>query len=527
VILTVTPPVDAWGDDFAIVTITGRCLGDSCVHDEADTWTVVSTLISLEISANRTNAFVNPGDTADFVLTIWNHGNMYQRGEFTIETSPGPDDWEVSLDANVVKIAGEEYASVMLSVSAPLNATVNSSLVVTASCSDAGKVASAECNVTVTVMPVHSVSVSITPEMARMDPGGMTDCWFNITNTGNIDDDFRLGLFALPAGWSILFDLPDGRIIGETDRFTLHAHHAIVSHAVIASAFDAPAGDYHLSGDIQDGAGLSYPLELRIRVNLVHGLYLNATILKQSGSPGKAVAFPLTAINLGNGPEVVQLESSAVPAGWCQPLFRDEHGKEDGRLDLNGPQSVRMMAIVLIPAITPLGGVDFTVTASSLSGYSASVYLSVRIDKAELVITYVKIPSSGLHVGRPVTLDVTVVNRGIIGAGNVTVAFHGGGGDVRLTQNLGNVSAGAEEVFSFTWIPEKGRNILKFTVDPDDSVCESDETNNNATIERTIVDDSVSISANNPWPIIIATVATVGAILFIGVRRNAKARRDS
>jgi uncharacterized membrane protein len=519
VLLTVTSPADAWGDELGLVIVTGRCRTEPSIKAQVSVHTVVSTYLSLEVLADRTEASVDPGGTTGFVLTVWNHGNMLRGQAFAIGTFPAPKDWVVSLSADSVMLEGEDYAEVMLNVTAPENASAGSKLVVTVNCSNAEKTVSAGCTVTVNVNPVHGVMVSVAPEVAQMEPGGTADLWPNITNTGNTDEAIWLGQFEMPAGWSLWFELPDGRILGDNDSFSLGAGRTAGSIAVIASPFDALSGDYHFPGVVNDGAGGFYQIVLSVHVNQVHFLELNATSPERTGSPGKAAYFPLTVINLGNGPEALQLECSAMPAGWYRPLFRCENDTLGSSLDLNASGSVRMTACVLVPVKTPLDVVHFNVTASSCSGISASVFLTVRIEKADLVITHVSFSSSVLQAGKRVTVNVTVGNRGGAAAEYVTTAFFCDG-DVQMTRDLTIIEAGARDVLSFIWTPKKGLNILKFAVDNADSVCESDETNNTVTITRTPIDESVTIPAPSQWPAYAAAAIIIVIVLCIVIRRN-------
>jgi hypothetical protein len=265
-------------------------------------------------------------------------------------------------------------------------------------------------------------------------PGEAADIWLNITNTGNTDEAVGLGRFQIPPGWFGWFEGPGRWILGDSHNFSIKARSIAAFHAFIAAPYDALCGDYHFPGIIEDGAGESHPIILSVHVEEVHSLELNCSCPKQAGSPGETVLFPLTVTNLGNGPDSVRVESSDMPAGWHQPYFLFENETEIGWLDLNASQHMGLMACVRVPASTPLDVVNLTVTAISRGGFSASVPLSVLIEKADLVIAHVRFSPPVLHAGKRCSVNVTVANTGNVAAENVTVAFYYGI-DFELTES--------------------------------------------------------------------------------------------
>ena len=61
---------------------------------------------------------------------------------------------------------------------------------------------------------------------------------------------------------------------------------------------------------------------------------------------------------------------------------------------------------------------------------------------------------------------------------------------------------------------------MKFIIDPDDMICESNETNNSETVVRASIDDGVSVQINNPWLAGVATAIILGTVACLVFRRK-------
>jgi uncharacterized membrane protein len=232
------------------------------------------------------------------------------------------------------------------------------------------------------------------------------------------------------------------------------------------------------------------------------------------------VYFPLAVLNLGNGPEQLQMVSSALPEGWHAPFFLIEDDILDGWQDINSSQSLCMTLGVRMPDFTPLDTVAFNVSAMYRSGCCASLSLSIYIEKADLVIIDFGFSPPVLKAGKRVNVNVTVANNGSADAGGFRVAFLAGG-EVQSVREFHKLEAGARAFISFWWTPSKGMKILKFTVDPYDTVCESNETNNSVALVRTPLEDHVTVQPVSVWSAVV-TVAVIMIVIveFSGIRKQ-------
>jgi subtilase family serine protease len=83
-----------------------------------------------------------------------------------------------------------------------------------------------------------------------------------------------------------------------------------------------------------------------------------------------------------------------------------------------------------------------------------------------------------MQANKPVTIELTVKNTGKVDNENVTVRFYDGNvpsGVVTLERLPGDTN----KTVVFTWIPtEAGTYKLKFVIDPDDQIMETDEEDN-------------------------------------------------
>ncbi len=120
--------------------------------------------------------------------------------------------------------------------------------------------------------------------------------------------------------------------------------------------------------------------------------------------------------------------------------------------------------------------------------------------------------------GDPVTINVTVSNIGAGDAADVLVQF-AAGGQVVATQSAGAIAAGGKKQVSFAWTVGDSKD-LTFTVDPLDTIRESNETNNQVALH---------VGPTGPDPVVLALIggSVAAALLFLFFFLLPRRRRSS
>ena len=518
--LEVTPPDDAYADEVGIVTVTARIAEEPAVSDTVQAWTVVSPWMELGISPDRTVGMAGPGGSASYVITVRNRGNHGEPVPILLEASADRKGWVASLDASSIPLAGGQSGAVVLTVGAPEDAFAGECSKVTVTCQNGPGTLRAGCAVVTRAELVQGLTVSVFPAGASLDPGGKAGFRIDVANAGNGYETFRAERPGLPPGWDIEFLDGYGAIV--TGEVALPPHGRTWLEAVVTADNTGPAGTRRIDGRVVDGVGNGYPYGVDLSLNRVSGMELGAPSPVECGAPGARVLFPLDGTNLGNGNEELRFSASVLPEGWPAAEFRDAGNVINDRLELEAFGSGRMYVAVRIPEFTPADSAQFTVTATSGAGAGATATLTVKVQKPELRITAVEPLLPKASPGKPVLVRVSVRNCGDALASNVTVAFRYNG--VLLTEvMLGPMASGDIILALFEWVPAIGDNTLRFVVDPNDAVCERNETNNEATFQKRVDAGKVTISpdrSTNVAMALVVLVAVAGLAMVLGKRRS-------
>jgi hypothetical protein len=170
--------------------------------------------------------------------------------------------------------------------------------------------------------------------------------------------------------------------------------------------------------------------------------------------------------------------------------------------------------------------VAFNITAISDGGPNARVELVVAVRKADLEITRLEVPSAMFKAGLPVMVKVGVRNAGDAEAANVSLSYSRNR-VLRTTEALGGLRPGEERNVTFVWVPLEGQNTLEFVADPQDVVCERNETDNRAWVLREVPAAPAVIAPGLPWwPALGALPLVAAAIWVVARKRKKKAGND-
>lgn len=479
VTLTVTPPSDAQADEVGVVTVIGRCVAATSVKDQAATHTVVTPFMYITMSPDKNEDFVDPGNSTFYTLMVSNYGNVAGTVIIILEIVSGTGDWITSLDTNAVGVAGGESKQVILTVVAPSTAVAGTRLVVRVQGFNAERTVTADCMVTTIVKQVHNIKAASTPEIVALYPGEKANYQVTLVNLGNGGEAVRLGAAELPVGWDIAYEKAGGTVISDLETLYLEPGSAMTFNAVVTTTVGSLAGPYHAKGRLLDKDGNTYPVDLTVSVNQVYDIDITTTLSKQTGVPGKKVIFTLIGKNKGNGLDTLNFECSGLPRDWQAPEFRDVNYEKNDMMTLNASALERMTLEVPVPQGTNGTTVEFFVTAKSEGGVTDSVKLILDIKMANLVISKIFYTPKTLKANKVATITVTVENQGEVNVENVSVRFYMDK-TIMSTERLERVPGGSNRTVTFTWLTKGGDHSLRFVVDPDNMVVESNKKDNTA-----------------------------------------------
>jgi len=517
VTLAVVPANDTGGQS-GVVKVTAQ----TTINPGVKSWVSVTTRVRVELSIvlepDRSNATVLPGGAVGFTITVRQSGNAW--GSWIValwETHDGPG-WEVWLDTPVVELRAEGDGFAVLYVNAPADAPGGSTLevAVCAALEDGSIRCNASCNVSVTVGAVSVLEVSVQPEWVMAIPGGRANFGVGMFNAGNGPERLRLGRALPPPGWDLSFRFVEGQPLPENWSAELEGGQTFEVIAVLAVPALALAGEYFGAGELLDGSGRAYPFGLTVVVTPLFGAQLGTDGQPLQGEPGGILRFPLGLRNPGNGNDTYILEATDRPDGWEHPTFIDPAGILVNRLALGPGSEACLTALVHIPERPALTEVALAVRAVSAGGPASGTTLFVRVVLSDLVITGVRLSTEKPVKDQLVVVNVTVENRGQATARNVTLELHRNG-EAIIPRAFGTLEPGRSRVESFVWIPRAGRNELRFVVDPQNLVCESNETANTAVVTQQIADGAVSRPVDYSWSAVAVAAGAAVTVVLVGI----------
>jgi uncharacterized membrane protein len=481
---TVTPPADAVADELGVITVQGHSERDPGIKDQVVTHTVVSPSIYIKLECLDSEHAVDPGNSTSYVISVSNVGNMAGTIIIILEIISATGDWHAELDANAVGVAGMETKQVTLTVMAPEDARAGNRLVVRVVGFNEDRTMEDSVTSTTLVNQVHQLLMAVNPEMQLADPGSSVSYQVTIQNGGNGPEEVTIATNKLDVNWKIKYLMAGAEISG----LFLDSAQSLSFEVVVTVPSDALAGEHYSAVGISDTSKNLWVAPLVTVVKQIYDIDLTTTQSKQQGSPGSKVFFSLINRNRGNGPDTISFSSVRLPSGW-DVSFKDSNMSNIDSISLNSGEIGRVTVQVTLPSGSNGTSQEVMVTGASESSLSDTVKFVVDMMLPDLYLTGVKYSPKNLAAGKAVTVTVTVVNQGEVPVDNVTVRFYEGG-TILGAEKLSRLPGNTNKTVTFTWLPKEGRRTVKFMVDPDNSIIETDERNN-------LMKDTLTVSSRN------------------------------
>jgi uncharacterized membrane protein len=253
---------------------------------------------------------------------------------------------------------------------------------------------------------------------------------------------------------------------------------------IVTAPADALCGDHVVGISLLDSSKNAWNADLIVNVHHIFDIDLTTALSKQLGSPGKTLVFAVLTKNKGNGPDTISFTTSKMPAGWAY-VYKDNDYNTVDSISLNASEIGKTNLLITLPMSANSSSQEILVTGTSESDLTDTIKFQVDMMLPDLFLTSVSYSPKTPKAGKACTVTVTVMDRGDVNVDNVTVRFQDGS-TIMGTERLERMQANTNKTVTFTWVPRAGQHTLKFTVDPDNSIIESDEKNN-------IMKDSVNI----------------------------------
>ena len=202
---------------------------------------------------------------------------------------------------------------------------------------------------------VHEASLSLSnPSISNVDPGSTASSSMMITNTGNGQDNFAIGVKDLLPGWQVELSETYVTIDGR--------------HCTSSSNCDRKSVQLQISVPANAKANIEFPITMYVNsqgitldevsatvtVAAVHGGSIDLPSDSQTGRFGQWVSFPLALSNTGNIQDNFALSScdpniseSCEDTKW-DSRYKDSQGNEISQIAVDSEETVQIFLEVLV-----------------------------------------------------------------------------------------------------------------------------------------------------------------------------------
>ena len=311
-----------------------------------------------ESSLQHNSHTLQPGDSASNAFSLTNTGNTaWTVSAFAMSQGLDVSDW-VDFDTPTSRLLSEPGQS---SDSTTFDFVITPDDSVEPGSVDvyiqgrAGSNIGCESLLRINLGQVRSASLSLSnPTLSNVDPGGTGETVLQVTNTGNGQDTFALGVVDLTPGWQVQLTQTTITIDGRhcTSSTSCDRENVVVQ---ISVPVDAKAGiEYQVTFTVSSQGSTHDQISATVTVTPVHDGSIQIPSDSQTGRFGQWVAFPILLTNTGNIQDTFALTSCdpdiADDCGetkWAN-RYKDTDGNEISMMNLESDQEVEISLEILI-----------------------------------------------------------------------------------------------------------------------------------------------------------------------------------
>ncbi len=202
---------------------------------------------------------------------------------------------------------------------------------------------------------VHDASLSLSnPSVSNVDPGSTASTSMMVTNTGNGQDNFALGVRDLSAGWQVELSETFVTIDGRHCNSSTNCDRKSVQVQITVPANAKSGVEYEITMYVNSQGITLEEVTATVTVAAVHGGSIFLPSDSQTGRFGQWVAFPIGLTNTGNIQDSFALSScdpniseSCEDTKW-DSRFKDNQGSEISQLNVQSEETIQIFLEILV-----------------------------------------------------------------------------------------------------------------------------------------------------------------------------------
>ena len=202
---------------------------------------------------------------------------------------------------------------------------------------------------------IHDSSLSLSnPTVNNVDPGSTASTSMLVTNTGNGQDNFALGVKDLSPGWQVELSETYVTIDGRHCNSSTNCDRKSVQVQIIVPANAKSGIEFSITMYVNSQGITLDEVSATVTVAAVHAGSINLPSDSQTGRFGQWVSFPLGLTNAGNTQDNFALSScdpniseSCEETKW-DSRFKDDQGNEISQLTIQSEETAQISLEVLV-----------------------------------------------------------------------------------------------------------------------------------------------------------------------------------
>ncbi len=219
----------------------------------------------------------------------------------------------------------------------------------------AGSSVGCESLLRVNLGQVHDASLSLSnPSISNVDPGSTASTSMMITNTGNGQDNFAIGVKDLLPGWQVELSETYVTIDGRHCNSSSNCDRKSVQLQITVPANAKANVEFPITMYVNSQGITLDEVSATVTVAAVHGGSIDLPSDSQTGRFGQWVSFPLALSNTGNIQDSFALSScdpniseSCEDTKW-DSRYKDSQGNEISQLNIESDETVQIFLEVLV-----------------------------------------------------------------------------------------------------------------------------------------------------------------------------------
>ena len=251
--------------------------------------------------------------------------------------------------------------------------------------------------------------VDLYSEGSEVYPGNQSEIIAEISNLGNLRDSYSILFTALPQGWTATVS-QFGNLPVEVSplcKINLTIEIEVPSNALAGSIVNLT-----ISAVSQNVSSVRDSVIVSFVVKQTFGILLECLITNQSIEPGYNATFEINVTNIGNGLDLVTFEINPAKNASLD-LSNLEGFIEDNHVEMHPFSNGTFFVTVSIPQRTNADTkLVFNISATSSSGYSVSIEISVNVKRLRSISIECKTPIQSVLPGGAVQFLINVSNNG-------------------------------------------------------------------------------------------------------------------